>query len=155
MNARALGLAVAFAAVAGWATPAGAATTISGSLGGGKLPAKGAGVASVRAVAADTGVIVGAARVRAGRFVLRVTPGAFVVLAATTPLRGHAGVDRKVDAVRVRSGAHRTLRLSLRRRGSHIPSKRGGRAAAGPGVVAGPHPPGRVPHLRRVGARGH
>src|SRR3954454_24028592 len=91
MNARALGLAVAFAAVAGWATPAGAATTISGSLAGGKLPAKGAGVASVRAVALDTGVIVADARVRAGRFVLRVTPGAFVVLAATTPLRGHAG----------------------------------------------------------------
>ena len=51
MNARALGLVVAVMAVAGAATPADAATTISGSLGGGRLPAKGAGVASVRAVA--------------------------------------------------------------------------------------------------------
>jgi hypothetical protein len=147
MNARALGLAVAFAAVAGGATPAGAATTISGSLAGGKLPAKGAGVASVRAVALDTGVIVADARVRAGRFVLRVTPGAFVVLAATTPLRGHAGVDRKVDAVRVRSGAHRKLRLSLRRRGSHIASKRRARAAAGQGFVSVTYPAVWIQHF--------
>jgi hypothetical protein len=94
MNARALGLVVAAVALGGAAAPADAATTISGSLGGG-LPAKGAGIASVRAVAADTGVIVGDARVRAGHFALRVPSGAYVLLAATTPFRGHAGVDRK------------------------------------------------------------
>jgi hypothetical protein len=90
MNARALGLAVAVVAAAGAAAPADAATTISGSLGGGKLPAKGAGVASVRAVAVGTGVIVDDARILSGRFVLRVPSGAYVLLAATTPFRGHA-----------------------------------------------------------------
>jgi hypothetical protein len=119
MSPRALSLVVVVAG-AGSATPAGAATTISGSLGGGKLPAKGAGVASVRAVAVETGVIVAAARLRSGRLVLHVKSGAYVLLATTTPLRGHAGVDRKVDAIRVASGSSRKLRLSLRRRGGHI-----------------------------------
>ena len=91
MNARALGLVVAVMAVAGAATPADAATTISGSLGGGGLPAKGAGVASVRAVAVETGVIADDARLRSGRFALRVPSGAYVLLAATTPLHGPPG----------------------------------------------------------------
>ena len=51
MSARALSLVIVVVAVAGGATPAGAATTISGSLGGAKLPSKGAGVTSVRAIA--------------------------------------------------------------------------------------------------------
>ena len=148
MNARALSLvAVVVVVGAGAATPAGAATTISGSLGGGKLPAKGAGVASVRAVAVETGVIVGDARLRSGRFVLHVKSGAYVLLATTTPLRGHAGVDRKVDAIRVASGSSRKLRLSLRRRGGHIARKRKARAAAGPSFVSVTYPAVWVQHF--------
>jgi hypothetical protein len=148
MNARALGLVVAAAALGGVAAPAHAATTISGSLGGGGLPAKGAGVASVRAVAADTGVIAGAARVSSGRFALRVPPGAYVLLAATTPFHGHAGIDRKVESLRVASGgATRRLRLSLRRRGGHIARRRKARAAAGPSFVSVTYPAAWVQHF--------
>ena len=147
MNARALSLVVAVVVSASAATPAGAATTISGSLGGGKLPAKGAGVASVRAVAVETGVIAAAARVRSGRFVLHAKSGAYVLLATTTPLRGHAGVDRKVDAIRVASGSSRELRLSLRRRGGHIARKRKARAAAGPSFVSVTYPAVWVQHF--------
>ena len=147
MNARALGLVVAVTTVAGAATSAQAATTISGSLGGGKLPAAGAGVASVRAVAVETGVIADDARIHSGRFVLRVPSGAYVLLATTTPLRGHAGVDRKVDAFRVASGASRRLRLSLRRRGGHAARKRKARAAAGPSFVSVTYPAVWVQHF--------
>jgi hypothetical protein len=147
MNARALGPVLAALALSSAAAPAHAATTISGSLGGG-LPAKGAGVASVRAVAADTGVIVGAARVRSGRFALRVGSGAYVLLAATTPFHGHAGVDRKVETLRIASGgATRRLRLSLRRRGGHIARRRKARAAAGPSFVSVTYPATWVQHF--------
>jgi hypothetical protein len=150
MNARLLGLLVVVVVGAGWgATPAGAATTISGSLGGGTLPAKGAGVTSVRAVAAQAGVVAADARVLSGRFVLRVKPGAYVLLATTTPLRGHAGVDRKVDALSVATGTSRRLRLSLRRRGGHIARKRRSkaRAASGPSFVSVTYPAVWVQHF--------
>jgi Curli production assembly/transport component CsgG len=151
MNARALGLVVAAAAVAGAAAaaPADAATTISGSLGGAKLPAAGAGVTSVRAVAPDTAVIVADARIASGRFVLKVKSGAYVLLATTTPFRGAAGVDRKVDAIRVATGTARKLRLSLRRRGGHVARKRKAkaRAAAGPGFVSVSYPAAWVQHF--------
>jgi hypothetical protein len=148
MNARALGLVVAAVAVAGAAAPADAATTISGSLGGGGLPAKGAGVASVRAVAVETGVIADDARLRSGRFALRLPSGAYVLLAATTPFHGHAGVDRKVEALRVASGgAARKLRLSLRRRGGHVGRRRKARAAAGPSFVTVTYPAVWVQHF--------
>ncbi|HSS56843.1 MAG TPA: CsgG/HfaB family protein [Solirubrobacteraceae bacterium] len=148
MNARALGLVVAVMAVAGAATPADAATTISGSLGGGGLPAKGAGVASVRAVAVETGVIADDARLRSGRFALRLPSGAYVLLAATTPFHGRAGVDRKVEALTVASGgAARRLRLSLRRRGGHIGRRRKARAAAGPSFVSVTYPATWVQHF--------
>jgi hypothetical protein len=151
MNARALGLVVVAAAVAGAgaAAPAEAATTISGSLDGAKLPAKGAGVTSVRAVTPDTGVIVADARIASGRFVLKVKSGAYVLLATTTPFRGGAGVDRKVDAVRVATGTSRKLRLSLRRRGGHVARKRKGRAraAAGPSFVSVTYPAVWIQHF--------
>ncbi|MGZ4271569.1 MAG: hypothetical protein ACXVSX_20480 [Solirubrobacteraceae bacterium] len=147
MNARALGLVVAAVAVAGAATSADAATTISGSLGGGKLPGKGAGVASVRAVAAETGVVAADARVLSGRFVLHVKSGAYVLLAATTPFHGSAGVDRKVEAIRVVTGTSRRLRLSLRRRGGHVARKRRARAAAGPSFVSVTYPAVWVQHF--------
>jgi hypothetical protein len=147
MNARPLGLVVAVAVSAGAVTPAVAATTISGSLGGGKLPAKGAGVASVRAVAVDTGVVAADAPIRSGRFVLRVRSGAYALLATTTPFRGPAGVDRKVDAIRVASGKPRKLRLSLRRRGGHVARKRKARAAAGTSFVSVGYPAVWVQHF--------
>ena len=148
MNARALGLVVAAVAVVGAATPAEAATTISGSLGGGGLPAKGAGVASVRAVTVDTGVVVDDARLRSGRFSLRVPSGSYVLLAATTPFHGQAGVDRKVDGLRVTSGGPaRKLHLSLRRRGSHVARRRKAHAAAGPSFVSVTYPATWVQHF--------
>jgi hypothetical protein len=149
MSTRVVGLVVAVVVCTVAATPAGAATTISGSLGGGKLPAKGAGVASVRAVALDTGSIVADARISAGRFVLHVKSGAYVLLATTTPFRGQAGVDRKVDAIRVATGTSRKLRLSLRRRGGHIARKRKpkARAAAGTSFVSVTYPAVWVQHF--------
>jgi hypothetical protein len=147
MSARVLGLVVAVMAAASAATPAEAATTISGSLGGGKLPGKGAGVASVRAVAADTGVVTADARVISGRFVLHVKSGAYVLLAATTPFHGSAGVDRKVEAISVATGTSRRLRLSLRRRGGHVARKRRARAAAGPSFVSVTYPAVWVQHF--------
>lgn len=149
MSARVVGLVVAVVVCTVAATPAGAATTISGSLGGGKLPAKGVGVASVRAVAPDTGVIVADARIASGRFVLKVKSGAYVLLATTTPFRGGAGVDRKVDAVRIATGTSRKVRLSLRRRGDHVARKRKGRAraAAGPSFVSVTYPAVWVQHF--------
>ena len=148
MNARLLGLVVAAVALAGAATPADAASTISGSLGGGGLPAKGAGVASVRAVAVDTGIVVDDARLRSGRFSLRVPSGSYVLLAATTPFHGHAGVDRKVDGLRVASGsAARKLRLSLHRRGRHVARRRKAHASAGPSFVSVTYPATWVQHF--------
>jgi hypothetical protein len=93
-------------------------------------------------------VIVGAARVRSGRFALLVGPGAYVLLAATTPFHGHAGVDRKVETLRIASGgATRRLRLSLRRRGGHIARRRKARAAAGPSFVSVTYPATWVQHF--------
>jgi hypothetical protein len=148
MNARVLSLVVVMVG-AGAATPAGAATTIAGSLGGAKLPAKGVGVTSVRAVAADTGVVAADARTASGRFVLKVKPGAYVLLATTTPFHGSAGVDRKVDAIKVGNGKSRRLRLSLVRRGGHIARKRKhkARAAAGPSFVSVTYPAVWVQHF--------
>jgi hypothetical protein len=149
MSVRVVGLVVAVVVCTVAATPAGAATTISGSLGGGKLPAKGVGVTSVRAVAADTGVVAADARTASGRFVLKVKPGAYLLLATTTPFRGQAGVDRKVDAIRVATGTSRKLRLSLRRRGGHIARKRKpkARAAAGTSFVSVTYPAVWVQHF--------
>ena len=147
MSTRALALLVAVVAGVGAAAPADAATTISGSLGGGRLPSKSAGVASVRAVAAETGVVAADARVVSGRFVLHVKSGAYVLLATTTPFRGRAGVDRKVEAIRVATGTPRRLRLSLRRRGGHVARKRRARAAAGPSFVSVTYPAVWVQHF--------
>ena len=147
MNARALGLVVAVVAAAGAAAPAQAATTISGSLGGGKLPAKGAGVASVRAVAVETGVIADDARIRSGRFVLRVPSGAYVLLAATTPFRGPRASIARSRPSGWSPARSRKLRLSLRRRGGHVARRRKARAAAGPSFVSVTYPAVWVQHF--------
>ena len=73
--------------------------------------------------------------------------GAYVLLAATTPFHGHAGVDRKVEALRVASGTSRKLRLSLRRRGGHLARRRKARAAAGPSFVSVTYPATWVQHF--------
>jgi hypothetical protein len=146
MNARAVGLIAVVAAAAGGATPAGAAT-ISGSVSGATLPAKGTGLASVRAVAPATGIVVAAVPVRSGRFVLHVTAGSYVLLAATTPFRGHPGVDRKVGSVKVRSGTKRKLRLSLRRHKAAAKVKATARAAAEVSFVSVTYPAVWVQHF--------
>lgn len=142
-NARAvaLGLTLLIAAGAGLAAPAGA-STISGSLGGGKLPAKGKGVASVRAVSPKTGVIVADDRLGSKRFALKLPAGAYLLFAATSPFRGHAGVDRLASRlVKVRKGSKRRLSLSLRK------LRRRARPAAGPHFVTVKYPAVWVQHF--------
>lgn len=89
------------------------------------------------------------ARVRSGRFVLHVKAGAYVLLATTTPLRGHAGVERKVGALRIATSSSRKVRLSLRRRGGHIrpKPKRKARAAADAGFVSVTYPAVWIQHF--------
>jgi hypothetical protein len=114
-RAAALGIAFALAATVG-GSPVASASTISGPLTGAKLPAKGKGVASVRAVSPKTFAIVAADRVSGGRFSLTVPAGAYFLLGATSTLRGPAGVDRSIGTVKVKKGARKTVRLSLKPR---------------------------------------
>ena len=97
-----------------------------------------------------TGVIAADARIRSrGASCCSVKSGAYVLLATTTPFRGRAGVDRKVDAIKVANGTSRKLRLSLVRRGGHIARKRKrtARAAAGPSFVSVTYPAVWVQHF--------
>jgi hypothetical protein len=114
-RAAALGLAFALGATVGGSAVA-SASTISGPLTGAKLPAKGKGVASVRAVSPKTFAIVAADRVSGGRFSLSVPAGAYFLLGTTSPFRGKAGVDRSIATVKVKKGARKTVRLSLKPR---------------------------------------
>ena len=112
LTALALVVAVAVAApsVAG-------ASTISGHVGGGTVPAAGKGFASVRAVQAKTLVITAVGKVRSGRYSLKVPAGGYLLFAATTPFRGRkAGVDLGVGRVAVRAGKRKTLKVSLKKR---------------------------------------
>jgi len=111
----AVGLAVCLSLSAGAVAPA-HASTITGKLVGAKLPAKSAGVASVRAVDPATLAIAAAARVRSARYKLTVPAGRYVLLATTTPFRGQARIDRPVGTVTLRTGARKTLRLTFKRR---------------------------------------
>ena len=94
-RAAALGLAVAVAALVGGSAVA-TASTISGPLTGVKLPARGKGVASVRAISPKTLAVVAADRLSGGRFSLSVPAGAYFLFGTTSPLRGSAGIDRSV-----------------------------------------------------------
>jgi hypothetical protein len=131
-----VGLALAVAAVVGGSAVASAAT-ISGPLTGATLPAKGKGVASVRAISPKTFAIVAADRVNSGRFSLTVPAGAYFLLGTTSPFRGKAGVDRSVGTVKVKTGASKTVRLSLK------PRKK-----ARPGLPTIPKIPGFPPTAR-------
>jgi hypothetical protein len=103
------------AAAAFGAAPA-TASTITGKLVGAKLPAPRAGLAFVRAVDPDTGVIVADKRVRNGRYALTVPAGSYVLLASTTSFRGKAGIDRIVGNVKVRKGARKSVPLTFKRK---------------------------------------
>ena len=103
MTSRATAVGFALAVAAGAGGPAVAsASTISGPLTGVALPAKGKGVASVRAISPKTFAIVAADRVSGGRFSLSVPAGAYFLLGTTSPFRGKGGVDRSVGTVKVR-----------------------------------------------------
>ncbi len=103
-----VGLAVA-------AAPA-SASTLTGRVSGAKLPKAGKGFTTVRAVHAKTLVIVDVAKVRAHRYRLRVPAGSYWMFAATTPLRGKAGIDRPSSRVAVRKGKRKAVPVSMRKR---------------------------------------
>lgn len=112
---RAVCLAVCLSLSVGAVAPA-HASTITGELIGAKLPAGSAGVASVRAIDSATLEIDDAALVRAARYRLTVPAGGYFLLAATTPFRGKAGVNRLLGAVKLRKGARKTVGLSFKHR---------------------------------------
>ena len=107
-------LVIAAGAPAASAAPA----TLKGTVVGSALPDSGVGVASVRAVEAQTG-IVGGADFTAGnrdRWRLRVSPGAYALGATAVPFEGAKPVDRLVAFARVRSGKTTKLKLKLKRK---------------------------------------
>jgi hypothetical protein len=117
------------------------ASTVTGKLVGATLPAKSAGVAAVRAVEPSTLAIAAAAPVKSAGYKLTTPAGRYFLLAATTPFRGKAGVDRIVGTVKLRKGARKALRLSFK-------GKRATAGAAkGPGYVSVKHPAVWVQHF--------
>jgi hypothetical protein len=102
------------------AAPA-AASTISGKVGGAKLPKGSNGFSTVRAVRAKDFVIVAVDKVGAGRFKLKVPAGSYWLLGSTTPLRGKNGVDPGGAKVTVGKGKKKTVRVSLRKRKHKLP----------------------------------
>ena len=108
----------AFAVVVGLAVAAcpAAASTLSGKVSGAKLPKAGKGFTTVRAVNATSLLIVGVERVRSHRYRLQVPAGSYWLFAATTPLRGKAGIDRPASKVAVRKGKRKTVPVSMRKR---------------------------------------
>ena len=140
------GLVVAVLAVAGAATSAQTRDDDLRIAGRRQLPATGAGVASVRAVAVGPG---------SSPTTRGSAPGASSCACRRGPtccwpddaVQRTRRVDRKVDAFRVASGTSRRLRLSLRRRGGHAARKRKGARAAGPSFVSVTYPAVWVQHF--------
>ncbi len=60
-------------------------------------------------------------RVSGGRLRLTVPGGAYFLLGTTSPFRGKGGVDRTVGTVKVKQGARKTVRLSLKPRKKKSP----------------------------------
>lgn len=114
-----LALAVALAA-----TPAQAATAISGRLADGALPSKPTGRSVVRAVSPRTTLIASAERAGFdGRYRLTVDPGVFTVLANV--VRRDRAERRAIAAtVRVRKGRTVKVRVSLKRKRPVRPARR-------------------------------
>ena len=118
-RARIIGLGIAAASVA-FAVPAssalGSATVkLSGSLSGGKLPGRGAGVSLVQAMNVGNGTIAAAQFLdRRGRFSLKVAPGPYALLAGSVFFTHGQPTVKLVGAVGARAGKPRRLVLSLR-----------------------------------------
>lgn len=96
------------------ATPA----TIRGTVAGPGTPAAGEGVTAIRAVNAKTGAIGGADYTagRRNRWSLRVTPGKYVLGAATVPFGGGKSVGRLLAFAAARSGKTEKVKLKLKRK---------------------------------------
>ena len=129
------------------ATPAmatAAPATVKGTVAGPGLPDAGEGVAAVRAINAETGVI-DAADYTGGRrdsWRLSVAPGPYVLGAGTAPFEGGKLVDRLVAFVDANSGDTETLKLRLKpkRRNHSAAPRRAARGASGFGDVAVDYP---------------
>ena len=117
---------MAFAPVA-----SGAPATLKGTVIGPTLPDRGDGIASIQAIEAKTGAIRGADFTggKRDRWLLKVSPGAYVLGAATVPFAGGKVVDRLVAFTRARSGRTTKLKLKMKR-GNRRPGT-AGRPAAG------------------------
>jgi Curli production assembly/transport component CsgG len=122
-RAAALGVALAVAATVTGSAVA-SASTISGGLTGVKLPAKGKGVATVRAVSPKTFAIVAADRVSGGRFSLSVPAGAYFLLGTSAPLGAKTAIDRNIGTVKVKKGARKHVRLSLKPKKKKRPQRK-------------------------------
>jgi TolB-like protein len=141
---RALLVALVALAVPGTA----AATVVSGSLTGAKLPKKGKGVAAVRAVTIETGAIGGAKRTSSkGAFSLLLAPARYLMFASTTPFRGRAAsADGPATRLRVSSKPKRKLKVRAKKR---RPKRRRHKAhrSARPGFVDVDYPAIWVKHF--------
>ena len=91
-----------------------APATLKGKLTGVKVPAAGAGVASVRAMNVNTSAVVAARYVkRGGAFRLRAPAGAYGLLAAVVPFGGPKVIEKVVGRVRLKAGKTRSVKLRL------------------------------------------
>ncbi|MDX6581262.1 MAG: hypothetical protein QOI10_446 [Solirubrobacterales bacterium] len=109
-----------------------ASATVKGTIAGPGLPDAGEGVAGVRAVNAETGVV-GAADYTGGkrdRWRLGLSPGPYALAAVAVPFGGGRFVDRLVAFVDARSGDTETLKLRLK------PKRRNRAEGARPRVTA-------------------
>jgi hypothetical protein len=135
-----LGLVVALAAPG-----AAQATTVSGTLTGAKLAKKGKGVAAVRAITVETGVVGGAKRTRTGSFALQLPPARYLLLASTTPFRGRsASADGPAMRLRVTNKPKRKLKVRAKKK-KHRKHK--AHHAARPGYVDVDYPAIWVKHF--------
>ncbi len=88
---------------------------VSGTLGGARLPAPGAGVSLVQALNLGDGTLAATGFVdRRGRFSLKVPSGPYALLAGSVFFRGGVPTVKLVGALRTRAGKPRRLALSLR-----------------------------------------
>ena len=106
-----------------------APATLKGKLTGVKVPAAGAGVASVRAMNVNTSAVVAARYVkRGGAFRLRAPAGAYGLLAAVVPFGGPRVIEKVVGRVRLKGGRTRSVKLRLKKpkRRAHTSAVRDG-----------------------------
>ena len=93
-----------------------APATLKGKLTGVKVPAAGAGVASVRAMNVNTSAVVAARYVkRGGAFRLRAPAGPYGLLAAVVPFGGPKVIEKVVGRVRLKAGKTRSVKLRIKK----------------------------------------